>query len=82
MPDYLELSGGQINPIVPIDLRTLDSKADVSVGLKVNVPLARLRLNMNTIPQNTVKIRYNSLANISVTGQIGNIRTLLNSLTY
>jgi hypothetical protein len=72
IPDYLKLRGGQINPIVPIDLRTLDPKADVSVGLKVNVPLARLRLNMNTIPQNTVQIRYNRLANISIKGQIGN----------
>jgi hypothetical protein len=82
MPDYLELRGGQTNPIVPIDLRTLDPKADVSVGLKVNVPLARLRLNMNTVPQNIVKIRNNSLVNISINGQIGNIRTLLNSLTH
>ena len=39
MPDYLELRGGQINPIVPIDLRHAWTPRPMwSVGLKVNVP--------------------------------------------
>ena len=38
MPDYLEMTGDLINPIMPIDLRTIDPNAAVDVELNVNVP--------------------------------------------
>lgn len=82
MPDYLEMTGDLINPIMPIDLRTIDPNAAVDVELNVNVPLARLRLDPSGIPKNTITVFQRTATSISVSGPISHVRTILNSLTY
>ena len=82
MPDYLELIGDTVGALTPIDLRTLDPNAVVAVELKVNVPLVQLNLTTNAVPKNAVSFYQKTPTSAALTGKIGHIRTVLNSLTY
>ena len=81
MPDYLELIGDTVGALTPIDLRTLDPNAVVAVELKVNVPLVQLNLTTNAVPKNAVSFYQKTPTSVALTGKIGHIRTVLNSLT-
>ena len=56
IPEFLEVNGDQVNPIKPVDLRTLVPNATVDNLLVTAQPLARLRVNPALVPSGSVKI--------------------------
>jgi len=54
IPEFLEVNGDQVNPIKPVDLRTLVPNASEDNLLVTAQPLARLRVNPALVPSGSV----------------------------
>jgi hypothetical protein len=82
MPDFLEMVGDSLNPVSPIDLRTLDPNASVNVLIRVDDPLARVKVSLAGIPEGAVQLQDNDSQSLTMSGKIEHLRTALDSLTY